>query len=239
MRRQLQRARKAIHKSTEVVASSSLALRGPVALGTTGDCSDLGSKLKRLRSERNLTLEELGQRSGVSRSALSKIENGQVSPTYDVLQRISRGLNIDLVELFETRNHSAPIGRRNVTRASMGAPHLTSTYSLELLATELTRKKLLPFKARILARSIEEFDGWVCHEGEEFLLVLSGRVQVFTEHYSPVVLDPGDSIYFDSEMGHACVSVSKDPADVVWVCTGVMPPEGKSSQHPSKQDTAE
>lgn len=227
MPRQPQRARKAVHKATELVASSSQLALAPVALGATGDRSDLGSKLRRLRSERDLTLEELGQRSGVSRSALSKIENGQVSPTYDVLQKVSRGLNIDLVELFETRNPSAPIGRRSVTRTSMGVPHLTSTYSFELLATELTRKKLLPFKAKILASSIKEFEDWVRHEGEEFLLVLSGQVQVFTEHYSPVVLNAGDSIYFDSEMGHACISLSKEPAEVVWVCTGVMPPEGK------------
>ncbi len=226
MPRQSQRARKSNHQATGVLARPSSSLRAPTVLRASEDNNDLGSKLKRLRSERNLTLEELGQRSGVSRSALSKIENGQVSPTYDVLQKISRGLSIDLVELFEQRKHSLPMGRRSVTRTDAGVPHLTATYTFELLATELSRKSLLPFKAKILARTIEEFDGWVRHEGEEFMLVLAGQVQVFTEHYSPVVLDAGDSIYFDSEMGHACVSLSEEPAEVVWVCTGVMPPDG-------------
>lgn len=196
-----------------------------VSVPPIADRNNLGSKLKRLRSERDLTLEELGQRASVSRSALSKIENGQVSPTYDILQKISRGLNIDLVELFDARKQTAPAGRRSVTRAGGGLSHLTATYAFELLATELARKKILPFKSKILARSLDEFGGWVRHEGEEFLFVLSGQVQVFTEHYSPAVLDVGDSIYFDSEMGHACVSLSEEPAEVIWVCTGVMPPE--------------
>jgi hypothetical protein len=50
----------------------------------------------------------------------------------------------------------------------------------------LTNKAMLPYRARIRARSFEEFDGWVRHDGEEFLYVLTGRVRLFTEFYAPV-----------------------------------------------------
>lgn len=186
------------------------------------DRVDLGLKLKRMRADRGWTLEEVSRRTGVARSTLSKIENGQMSPTYDVLQRITRGMDLDLVELFDTRRQAVPFGRRSVIRAGEGKLHPTSTYEYEVLATDLSRKRMLPFKARIRARSLDDFSGWVRHEGEEFFCVLSGRVEVFTEFYASVVLEAGDSIYFDSTMGHALVSVSPEDAEVLWICTGAV-----------------
>jgi mannose-6-phosphate isomerase-like protein (cupin superfamily) len=79
-----------------------------------------------------------------------------------------------------------------------------------------------PLKARIRARSLDEFGGWVKHEGEEFLIVVSGEVRLFTKYYEPATLMPGDSVYLDSQMGHACVSIGSDDAQVIWVCTQVV-----------------
>ncbi|MDR6872591.1 transcriptional regulator with XRE-family HTH domain [Bosea sp. BE125] len=182
---------------------------------------DLGLRLKRMRVDNGWTLEDVSQRTGVARSTLSKIENGQMSPTYDVLQKITRGTGLDIVELFDARRQNAPFGRRSVTKRGEGKPHLTGAYRYEVLATDLSQKQILPFKARVTARSLDDFPGWVRHEGEEFLCVLSGRVQVFTEFYSPVVLEVGDSTYFDSKMGHAVVSLSDEDAEILWICTGI------------------
>ncbi|GGF57283.1 hypothetical protein GCM10007301_16230 [Azorhizobium oxalatiphilum] len=186
------------------------------------DRVDLGLKLKRMRTDKGWTLEEVSRLTGVARSTLSKIENGQMSPTYDVLQRITRGMQLDLVELFDTRRQQAPFGRRSVIRAGEGKLHPTKTYEYEVLATDLSYKQMLPFKAKVRARALDDFAGWVRHEGEEFVCVMSGRVEVFTEFYAPVVLEPGDSIYFDSAMGHALVSVSEEEAEVLWICTGAV-----------------
>lgn len=211
----------------EVVAATDvLPARFAASAAPPSDRADLGLKLKRARIERDWTLEDVAQRTGVARSTLSKIENGQMSPTYDVLQKITRGMDLDLVELFDSRRQGAPFGRRSVTRAGGGKQHPTGTYHYEVLATDLSRKQMLPFKATIHARSLDDFDGWVRHEGEEFLCVLSGRVEVFTEFYAPVVLEPGDSIYFDSAMGHALVSVGEEEAEVLWICTGAAPRMG-------------
>ncbi len=182
---------------------------------------DLGLRLRRMRLDNGWTLEEVSQRTGVARSTLSKIENGQMSPTYDVLQRITRGTGLDIVELFDARRQNAPFGRRSVTRRGEGKPHPTATYHYEVLATDLSQKEILPFKARVTARSLDDFPGWVRHQGEEFVCVLSGRIQVFTEFYEPVVLEEGDSTYFDSKMGHAIVSLSEEDAEILWVCTGI------------------
>jgi uncharacterized cupin superfamily protein len=68
-------------------------------------------------------------------------------------------------------------------------------------------------------RSHAELKDLVRHDGEEFLFVLSGEVQVITEHHDPIHLVPGDSCYFDSTMGHALLSVSDIDAVVLWVCS--------------------
>jgi transcriptional regulator with XRE-family HTH domain len=205
----------------ETAAEEVVPARFSADAAPTEKSDDLGHRLKRVRIDKGWTLKEVSERTGVARSTLSKIENGQMSPTYDVLQKITRGINLDIVELFDQRRQSAPFGRRSVTRAGEGKPHRTDTYDFEVLATDLSQKHILPFKARIRARSLDDFPGWVRHEGEEFLCVLSGTVQVFTEFYAPVTLGVGDSTYFDSKMGHAIVSLSKEDAEVIWICTGI------------------
>ena len=62
------------------------------------------------------------------------------SPTFDILQKIAIGLSLDLVDLFDSRPHAAPPGRRSITRRGEGSPHPTKTYGLELLATDLVLK---------------------------------------------------------------------------------------------------
>jgi transcriptional regulator with XRE-family HTH domain len=205
----------------EAAATAVVPARFSADAAPTEGNDDLGHRLKRVRIDKGWTLKEVSERTGVARSTLSKIENGQMSPTYDVLQKITRGVDLDIVELFDQRRQNAPFGRRSVTRSGEGKPHRTDTYDYEVLATDLSQKHILPFKARIRARSLDDFPGWVRHEGEEFLCVLSGTVQLFTEFYAPVTLGVGDSTYFDSKMGHAIVSLSKEDAEVIWICTGI------------------
>ena len=95
--------------------------------------------------------------------------------------------------------------------------HPTSTYEHELLSTDLARKKMVPFKTRVRARSFNDFGDWVRHEGEEFLLVLEGELALYTEFYEPVVMSVGDSMYYDANMGHALVSLSEKDALVLWI----------------------
>ena len=61
-------------------------------------------------------------------------------------------------------------------------------------------KHILPFKAWIRACSLDDLLSWVRHEGAEFLCLPSGTVRVFTEFYAPVMLEVGETTYFDSKM---------------------------------------
>ncbi len=178
---------------------------------------DLGERVRDLRKAQGWTLEQAAGQAGLARSTLSKIENGQMSPTYEALKKLADGLKISVPQLFTPPAEVEANGRMVVTRTGEGAAHATTTYEHELLADQLTSKKMLPYRARVRARGMDEFDGWVRHEGEEFLLVLTGVIRLYTEFYAPVEMRRGDSAYYDATMGHNVVSVSQEDATILWV----------------------
>lgn len=178
---------------------------------------DLGARVRDLRRARNWTLEQAAREAGLARSTLSKIENGQMSPTYDALKKLAAGLGLSIPQLFTPAARAEVNGRMAVTKAGEGTAHLTATYEHELLAGALRAKRMMPYRARIRARRMEEFGGWVRHEGEEFLFVLTGTIRLFTEFYEPVDMRRGDSAYYDAAMGHNVVSTSPEDATILWV----------------------
>lgn len=182
----------------------------------------IGVTVHKMRKALGYTLSDLAQRSGLSLSACSKIENGQVSPTYDTIIRLAQGLNVDVTELFGgPSDKTGATGRLVVTRAGSGIVQQSPHYSYEMLAAGLATKQFTPLLTTIKARSVDQFSEIQGHIGEEFFLVLSGEVGLYTEHYAPVRLSAGDSCYFDSTMGHALVSLSADDAQILWIATQV------------------
>ncbi len=178
---------------------------------------NLGLRVRELRKARGWTLEQAAVQAGLARSTLSKIENGQMSPTYEALKKLAEGLAISVPQLFTPPSKTQVMGRIAVTKSGEGQSHATSTYEHELLAAALTRKQMLPYRATIRARDVAEFDGWVRHDGEEFLYVLTGVVRLYTEFYEPVDLRRNDSAYYDASMGHNIVSLSDEDATILWV----------------------
>lgn len=178
---------------------------------------NLGERVRDLRKARGWTLEQAAKQAGLARSTLSKIENGQMSPTYEALKKLAVGLEISVPQLFTPPQRDQISGRMSVTKAGDGTHHATATYEHELLGEALTKKRMLPYRARIRARSIGEFDGWVRHDGEEFLYVLTGVIRLYTEFYEPIEMRRGDSAYYDATMGHNVVSVSEEDATILWV----------------------
>ena len=177
----------------------------------------IGAQLKSIRMRNKLTLREAANLTNLAPSTLSKIENEQISPTFAVMQKLATGLNIELPQLFTKPAMTQAVGRRDITLKDQGNYHLTSTYEHELLSTQFSRKKMMPYKCRVHARSFDDFGEWVRHTGEEYMLVLEGEVQLLTEFYEPVNLVKGDSVYYDAMMGHLVISVSENDAQILWV----------------------
>ena len=188
----------------------------------SGNCEDglpldLGLRVRELRKARSWTLEQAASKAGLARSTLSKIENGQMSPTYDALKKLAIGLEISIPQLFTPPLNNQINGRLTHTKAGEGQSHVTVTYEHELLANNLSKKQMLPYRAMVRARSMDEFEGWVRHDGEEFLYVLTGVIRLYTEFYEPIELRRGDSAYYDASMGHNVVTLSSEDATILWV----------------------
>lgn len=181
--------------------------------------SALAERLRTLRARRGWTLGQTSKASGVAASTLSKIENGLMSPTYDVLLKLAGGLNMDLAELFAPAQDHMGAGRRSIERKGNGKPHDTPLYEHMLLCSQLSHKRMMPFLTRIKAYSVEEDEGWSRHDGEEFVYILSGSIQLHTEYYEPEVLSAGDCFYIDSRMRHRVINEGDEEAEVLWIST--------------------
>lgn len=178
----------------------------------------LGELVREARKAKGWTLDETGKRAGIGRSTLSKIENNQTKPSFEIVRRLTTALDLEMPQLFlQSGSHGGIAGRRDVTLKGQGEIKSTSTYEHELLCSELISKSMLPYISTIKARAISEYDDWIRHRGEEFMYVLEGEVELHTEHYRPLRLKTGDSVYYDSGMGHCCVSLSETDARVLWV----------------------
>lgn len=183
------------------------------------EISVLAAALRRLRAAAGLTLKDLGERSGIATSTLSKIENGHLSPTYEKIVALADALGADIAELFGRGDSPAASGRRGVCRKGDGIKHATEQYVYEMLCSDLSHKQFVPIVTQLRAHSIGEFPGLLKHQGEEFIYVIEGEVVLHTEFYAPLRLLVGDSCYFDSAMGHACVSAGAIDAKILWVCS--------------------
>ncbi|TBU77232.1 transcriptional regulator [Pseudomonas daroniae] len=177
----------------------------------------LGRRVKALRKKSQLTLQQTSAITGVAISTLSKIENGQMSPTLDVILKLSNGLQTDINDLLTDKAATPPTGRKSIVRRGEGVVHQTDQHIYELRHTDLKQRRMHTAIVTLKARTTENFPQALNIRGEEFVYVLSGSVRVYLEHYEPVDLETGDSLYFDSPMGQAGISTSKKPAQVLWV----------------------
>jgi transcriptional regulator with XRE-family HTH domain len=163
----------------------------------------------------------MSAKSGIPVSTLSKIEHDRLTLTYDKLQSLARRLGLRMSELFvETDEEQVqPVtARRSLGDIGRSVRVETPNYDYYYLCTELRRKRMIPVITKIRARSAEQFGDLVRHSGEEFLYVLSGKVEVQTEFYDPVTLEPGQALYIDSSMGHAYLAAQDcEEAEVLAV----------------------
>ena len=217
------------------------ALPNEVIKGNNSTTAQPGGILKAIRMERGWTLAQVSERTGLAITTLSKIENDKLSLSYDKLVRISKGLEIDISRLFgaaETGKDAPgmiPTGRRSITRNGEGSAIETRTYLHLYPAADLLNKQIMPIIAELKAHNRAEFGPLIRHSGEEYAMVLDGLVEFHTELYAPVLLNKGDSIYFDSSMAHGYIAASEGLCRVLSICSagdlsGVFPAEESPEQ---------
>ena len=162
----------------------------------------IGARIAELRTRLGITLEQLAGQTGFSKGYLSKIENSRKVPPIGTLSRIAAALRTDITALLHTPS-GAPDRGFSVVRAGERRPVVRGGsafgYDYVSLADNHRDKMMEPF----LFTFPSKIDKYVFfeHEGEEFMFVLSGRVEWQAGSHK-LVLEPGDSIYFDARLPH-------------------------------------
>src|SRR6516225_305958 len=177
----------------------------------------IGPKLKILRLRRSMGLQQLGERSGLSPSLLSRVENGKHLPTVPTLLRIAQVFDVTLDHFFrnEKRERVVAVTRKEEReQAQAGDPAWSEGCFLSKLDLGSGERKFHPYLAEFaLSKSTRPHS----HEGVEFVHVLVGTL-VLLSGTEENILTSGDSIYFDSGLRHAYRGLSPAPCMALMVC---------------------
>ena len=188
------------------------AARGPAAIEVAAMAADdieraLGPRIALMRHRAALTLEQLAEKTGFTKGYLSRIENSRVIPPIATLVRIAKMLGIGVVDLFAAGTERLQddrvcfVKRREQRGVMRGGSSFG--YDYFALATRGDGKRMTPF-IMIFPDKVDanvRFD----HEGEEFVYLLEGRIGfeiVVDGKPQFFILEPGDSLYFDSSLPH-------------------------------------
>ncbi len=170
--------------------------------------------IRKIRKSRGKTLETVAKTAGISKSTLSKIENGQLSSPISTLLSLADAMGVRLTEFF-TEPHDSP--SYVITRKSKGPVIVRDGsqlgYSYEAIALDFPGRQVDPF---ILTINPGDREGKFEHDGQEFLHILSGatRMKLGAEEF---ILNKGDSLYFDPTHTHSLQALHDKPVQLLCI----------------------
>lgn len=185
--------------------------QGLISAKDRAKAGTVGPRLRRLRRNAELSLAAVARATEVSVGFLSAIERGRMSASVATLQRLARFYKLNILALFdpsETNPHHVRPRERKILDAGLGV-------RMELLAWGNAVMEPHLFCIAPGAGSGEAYS----HEGEEFLYLLRGRLEIILGEDERYVLNEGDSFYFESSMHHQWKNAGKQEAVILWVNT--------------------
>ena len=168
---------------------------------------NLGNKIRNLRKQRALTLQEVSDLTGLSKPLLSQIENNIAAPPIATLIKISTALGVKISHFFRDQEMNDRIvvvkkdERYSVKKLFHHKNESKVGYRWESLAYPMVGKQMEPFVVEIEPRDEDDLL-YNDHKGEEFHFVINGKVE-FRSADQAHLLEEGDSLYFDSSIPHA------------------------------------
>ena len=171
------------------------------------DIGNFSIKMKKLRAKKKVTLEDLAKQTGYSEKYLSQIENNEVLAPVSVILSVSQALSIATEDFLLTKEEKKS-RRKELKQRRQALEKRTESYSYQVLTPQGTNKHLNAFKVTIEPQQEHKAVEYH-HPGEEFVYVLSGSLElkVGREKY---VLEPGESVHFDSTKIHKLRSISEE-----------------------------
>jgi transcriptional regulator with XRE-family HTH domain len=183
----------------------------------------IGQKIRALRTERNVTLDQLASEVGLTKGQVSKIENGKVSSPVSTLTRLAVALAVEPGFFFQNHGENRPrasLVRRPERKVIVGRGTKLG-HSYESLAYGLPFKKdFEPYLMRIEEKTIDPSRNVFRHPGHELLFMLKGQMDY--RHAGQVYhLEPGDSLFFDGSSEHGPLRVYGPPVEFLSIISNV------------------
>lgn len=166
----------------------------------------MSALLRAVRQQRGMTLDELAEATGLTKSYLSKIERQRSTPSIAVAMKVARVLEVDVAQLFAEDPAAATL---SVDRAD-GRPDAR----YHAVASAMLGKTMSPFIVRPTLRFAEH--PHPAHAGQEMVFVHRGTVELRYEDQL-VTLEAGDSAYFDASRPHQLRQRGSAPSEVLVV----------------------
>lgn len=180
----------------------------------------IGAKVRMVRENRKLSIEEVSERTNLSVEQIASIEDGSLVPNLTPLIKIARVLGVRLGTFMDDDENLGPVvsraqEKKEVTRFSDRGNAINSDLDFYTLAQNKAGRHMDPFVIDIFPSSEEEVK-LSTHEGEEFIYVLEGEVEIKygKETYH---LKTGDSIYYESIVAHHVHSFGSENAKILAV----------------------
>jgi transcriptional regulator with XRE-family HTH domain len=175
----------------------------------------LGDALRLLRRRRGLTLAQVAAATDISKSFLSLVEAGKSDITIGRLMRLVSFYDVSVTDLIPGARNHQPVA---VIRAGEGRALSSPSEGIrDIVLAPDTKRSMLPLLAvfEVGGKNVETAQ----HDGEEFLYVVDGSLKVMIEGREPVVLEPGDSMFFEATLPHSYENLADCPARIVFVVT--------------------
>ena len=177
---------------------------------------DIGARLQRVRTARNLSQRELARRVGVTNSTISLIEQNKVSPSVSSLKKVLDGIPISLADFFTLDLDPGP--PEQPFYAADELPDVGNNDIHYYLVGQHRPQRQMCILREVMPPGSDTGAAMIEHEGEEGGVVIAGQVEV-TVGSQVRVLGPGEAYYFESRVPHRFRNVGDDVCEVISVCT--------------------
>jgi DNA-binding transcriptional MerR regulator/quercetin dioxygenase-like cupin family protein len=182
-----------------------------VMVPPTAATMPVGPRLRKLRERRGLSMAAVASQAGISIGFLSAFERNEANASFATLARLAAVYDTTLMKLFGGRTRRGRLVRPKERRVLRGVPGVR----MEFLSSGGQLLESMLFRVAPQAGS----EGAYSHSGEEFILILSGTLEIWLDETECYVLREGDSFWFESTLAHRWINPGRTEAILVWINT--------------------
>ena len=174
---------------------------------------EIANRVKAIRKKNGWRLHDLSKKTGISVATLSKLENGKTKLNFSTVNKLAQGIGVAVTDL--TSPDLEHTSDATMTLGGGGVVFETRDVDYEVLCADYAGGNQGYAKLSVKSRKLDPDLPWHRHPGKEFIYVLKGMLVLHTEDRAPITLKRGDSLLFDSSIGHHYVNASRSETELL------------------------